>query len=298
MPTSARPPVLIVGMARSGTTLTAEIFAQLGGVHVEMEPHLLWKAGDFHRLADEEPTTRDAAARYVRRTLMARAGAKRLVEKSPPNILRPELVKAAFPEARVVIVDREPAPCIRSNLQRSRRGHGWNFALSLRRYGGFATRATKTKTDLPLARRRLAAWQQIRLRDAPGVLAYMGRMAELKRRGLLPFGPKLERFWDVVRDEGFLGYHVRVHRRWCRHRRTFLELYGDQAAAFRLETLLATPAEVRRLLDFAGVTARETGTETVTRHFRHEPALRRDDADLHEIERRLADDDLRPLAQA
>jgi len=289
MSASARPPVLVVGMARSGTTLTIDVFAQAAGVHVEIEPHLLWKLGDFHRLADEAPAVDATRAEHIRTTLLARAGDKLLVEKSPPNSLRPELVHAAFPDARIVVVDRDPAACIRSNLAHTHRGRGWDLMLSVRRYGGFATRATR-RTDVRIPHRRLAAWQQLRLAESPSVAAYMARMAYLKARGRLPFGPKLQGFASHVRDHGFLAYHVEVHRRWRRHRRRFFDLYGPNAAAFRLEDMLANPAEVTRLLDFAGVPKDAYSAAAVSSHFRRPPpsgAQAVDDPELEAIRREL-----------
>ena len=46
-------PIVIIGMSRSGTTLVGRLLESQPDVHLETEPHMLWKAGSFAHLADD-----------------------------------------------------------------------------------------------------------------------------------------------------------------------------------------------------------------------------------------------------
>ena len=40
-------PIVIIGMSRSGTTFVGRLLESRPGVHLETEPHMVWKAGSF-----------------------------------------------------------------------------------------------------------------------------------------------------------------------------------------------------------------------------------------------------------
>src|SRR4051794_34786290 len=115
-------PIVIIGMSRSGTTLVGRLIEARPGVHLETEPHMVWKAGSFAHLADDVVSSDTRAAAWIRRTLLADAGDRTLVEKSPVNCLRPDLVHRVFPDARIVYVERDARRCIDSNYRRTLNG--------------------------------------------------------------------------------------------------------------------------------------------------------------------------------
>lgn len=111
--------VFVVGMPRSGTTLTEQILASHPAVHgcgelpdltmvARRLLHGIDAATDFPGLPDAD-ALRAGAARYVEAaTRHAPPGAARLVDKEPLNFLHLGLVALMFPRARVVWCRRDP----------------------------------------------------------------------------------------------------------------------------------------------------------------------------------------------
>ena len=85
-------PIVIVGMARSGTALVSHVLGSLPNVHTEIEPHALWKSNNFKYLNDEEYDITEKIVKNIREKLTNNLNGQRLVEKSPINSLRPYLV--------------------------------------------------------------------------------------------------------------------------------------------------------------------------------------------------------------
>jgi hypothetical protein len=244
--------ILIIGMSRSGTTFVGRLLESRPEVHLETEPHMVWKAGSFSHLADDVVEDDQRAAAWIRHTLMAAAGDKTLVEKSPVNCLRPDLVHRVFPDARIVYVERDPARCIDSNYRRTLNHESLKPSIALRKYltprraeGDFGAHLDAT------GGRSLR--KQVRPRDWIPFAVYTARLLWTRQtKGPLPFGPKTEGFVEIVRRDGPLAYHVEVLRVAQERKARFVELYGDRLATFRLETLQTEPAEIARLFGFCG----------------------------------------------
>ena len=119
-------PVFIVGMPRSGTTLTEQILAAHPDVHGCGElPDLQLVARRLPFAPDgiDQAMADGAIARYLQAaTRHAPAGAARLVDKEPLNFLHLGLVALLFPRARVVWCRRDPRDIAVSI-------YGENFAL-------------------------------------------------------------------------------------------------------------------------------------------------------------------------
>lgn len=110
-------PLFIVGMPRSGTTLTEQILAAHPACHGCGElPDIALIArqlSEVMAVADSAGLPaeflRDAAARYLRAaTRNAPAAARLLVDKAPLNFFHLGLVARLFPQARVVWCRRDP----------------------------------------------------------------------------------------------------------------------------------------------------------------------------------------------
>jgi hypothetical protein len=251
----AREPILIIGMSRSGTTLVARLLEAQPGVHLETEPHMLWKAGSFRHLADDVVEDDPRAAAWIRSSLLSAAGTRTLVEKSPVNCLRPDLVHRVFPDARVVYVERDAARCIDSNYRRTLNQESLKPSIVFRKYV-VPKRGDREGSDFG---RHLDATggrslrDQVRRSDWVPFSIYAARMLWLRQtKGPMPFGPKAEGFVDKIRRDGALAYHVEVFRIAKERKRRFEALYGERLAGFRLEALQTDPAEVARLYDFCG----------------------------------------------
>ena len=273
-------------MARSGTTLVSHLLGSLDSVHLEIEPHVLWKAGNFRHLSDNEFSIRPQAVDWIRRTLLAASGEKTLIEKSPVNCIRPALVHAVFPEARIVYVERDPVCCVNSNLKRSLTRDSFRFSIIFRKYFRYTG-----SEDLNGAIGKRKLHQQLRLADLPMFLIYSLRMMWLRNvRNLLPFGPKLKGFQDTVAREGLVGYHVNVMVEAVRCKKMFRELYGPRFKTFQLEELQRKPEEIRRLYDYCGFSVSDKFIHQMMETFNAEKvsfvSMRGENG--QEIEKRLA----------
>lgn len=243
-------PIVIIGMSRSGTTLVGRLLESQPGVHLETEPHMVWKAGSFAHIADDRVEDDTRAAAWIRHTLLSAAATKTLVEKSPVNCLRPDLVHRVFPDARIVYVERDPARCIDSNYRRTLNRESLKPSIVLRKYlspkrgeGDFGAHLDATGGR--------ALHEQVRPRDWLPFAVYTARLLWLRQtKGPLPFGPKTEGFVDIVQRDGPLAYHVEVYRIAQDRKARFESLYGDRMASFRLEALQSDPAEIERLFAF------------------------------------------------
>ena len=240
-------PVIIVGMARSGTTLVSHILGSLPNVHTEVEPHALWKAGNFKYFNDEEYEITPEITGYIRKKLTKKLSGKILAEKSPINCLRPDLVHAVFP-AKIVYIERDPIRCIYSNYSRSIKKDSFKLSIAFKKYFFY----TGSK-DLSGAISDRNIFQQVSVKDIPYILMYAAKMIYLRQFYTLPFGPKLKNFMQIVNDKGLLGYHVEVYRRSMKYKQRYIELFGNNLEVFNMENIMISSQEIKRMVDFTEV---------------------------------------------
>lgn len=114
-----RPPIILFGNTRSGTTLVQNLL----GVHPEVvewyEPRTLWLYADPGRRHDEfdESDASDKVRRYIRARFLKyqqQHGNCIVMEKTPANILKIPYVRAIFPEATYLFIVRNPFSYISS----------------------------------------------------------------------------------------------------------------------------------------------------------------------------------------
>ncbi len=106
-------PIILVGTARSGTTMLATLFKELPGIAVWHEPRTLWNYADPSRRHDRflEEDADLGVCSYIRRRFEGYARSRNasvLFEKTPVNVLRVPYVARIFPEATFVHVVRHP----------------------------------------------------------------------------------------------------------------------------------------------------------------------------------------------
>ncbi len=106
-------PVFIVGMPRSGTSLTEQILASHAQVHGAGELRF-WHAEtvrfDASRRRGEDGigAIADIARRALRHLHAKSADATRVIDKMPANFINLGLIHAAFPNARIIHMQRHP----------------------------------------------------------------------------------------------------------------------------------------------------------------------------------------------
>ena len=242
-------PVLIVGMARSGTTLVSHILGSLPGVHIEVEPHALWKSGNFKYFNDEQYDITDTIVKNIQQKFSENIGEKILVEKSPINSLRPHLVHAVFPDAKIIYIEREPVRCIYSNYQRSVKKDSFKLSIILKKY--FVYTGSK---DLSGAISQRKLFQQISISDLPAFIRYTAYMFYLRQvSGHLPFGPKLKNFASHVKEKGLLDYHVSVYKKSQICKEKYKELYKENMQVFSMEKIMEGDDEINNMISFSGI---------------------------------------------
>lgn len=122
MPEALKPPVLVIGGTRSGTTMLGRLLGEAPGMCFFHEPNTLWRTGHAYR--DTDLATEADARPWVRRRIRAAFArfqaaheGRRIVEKSPYNVVRVRFVHAIFPEARIVHIYRDGRAMLRSQVE-------------------------------------------------------------------------------------------------------------------------------------------------------------------------------------
>lgn len=108
-----KPPIILLGNVRSGTSMTRELFEMHPSVTTIREPRTVWMYADpgrpHDRFTEEDATPR--VRRYIRKRFLGfqrERGGLRLMEKTPSNLMRIPFVHKVFPEARYLYLIREP----------------------------------------------------------------------------------------------------------------------------------------------------------------------------------------------
>jgi len=234
-------PIVVLGAARSGTTLTADLMASHPTLAYWIEPRYIWNFGrplaPDDRRAASEATPRVRA--YIRRRFEAyaqRLAKARFMEKTPSNCFRVPFVHAVLPDARFIHVIRD----------------GRDVTLS-------AVRKWTSPPDPTAIRRRLRSFE-IPLADAPFYAAAAVR--DVIGRQVMPekafiWGPRYPGIRTVRAEQ---GVEVACAVQWRESVRACLDglahVPAEQQIEVRFERLVADPeAEMARLLAFAGLDA-------------------------------------------
>jgi len=114
-----KPPIILFGNFRSGTTLLQKLISTHPDVVPLYEPVGLWLYADPGRSHDEfeESDATDKVKRYIRNEFLKyqqQHENRMIVEKTPHNILRIPYVRAIFPEAHFLYIVRNPLSFVSS----------------------------------------------------------------------------------------------------------------------------------------------------------------------------------------
>lgn len=203
-----RSPLLVVGAARSGTTLIGE---RLLGSHPDVlywsEPSFVWRYGNAYKLHDL--LTEDDCSERIRHRIRAAFTAKAaeqpdalLVEKTPGNSYRMAFVLSILPEAKVLHVIRDGRQVARSAREEwAGRGGTALDSASVRRLGGTRRLATLIGRDLRWSERFMGP---VSVLELPAYLPRTGGflLRQVLHKSWLPWGP---RFPGILRSRWQLG---------------------------------------------------------------------------------------------
>ncbi len=119
MATELKPPIILFGNTRSGTTIVQDVISAHPGVVSWYEPSELWLYADPSRPHDEFEAhdATERAKRYIRKRFLQyqeQNNGARVFEKTPKNIFKIPYVHAIFPEAAYLYIVRNPFSFISS----------------------------------------------------------------------------------------------------------------------------------------------------------------------------------------
>lgn len=215
--------VLIVGCARSGTSILGELVAAHPEVKYIFEAHSIWELGglgenDSHRLTARNATP--VVSQQVREWFQAQSeGSPVLLEKNPRNILRVPYVHAIFPEARIIHIvrdGRDVACSMVPGCGREEWGHlkppSWRELF--KNYSGVerCARAWKDILEIGLQDLGTIPHMQVRYEDllanpaaqAARILGYIG----------LEMHPQVQAFCQRIANDTSSPYHAKNQDSW------------------------------------------------------------------------------------
>ena len=118
--TSLKPPIFLLGNVRSGTSMMHSFFNLHPEVRSWYEPRTVWVYADPGRRHDrfDASDASDSVRRYIRKRFLKRQvqhDNRRVMEKTPSNLLRIPYVRAIFPESKYLYLVREPLAYLSSS---------------------------------------------------------------------------------------------------------------------------------------------------------------------------------------
>lgn len=126
-----KPPVILIGSQRSGTTFMGNIFRKEPDFAYWEEPRHVWTRGNAYTRDDRlvERHARPRIKAYIRQTFADFAQDKRFCGKTPSNCLRIPFVREVIPEARLLLILRDGRAVLRSTGEIMQQGVSTNRVL-------------------------------------------------------------------------------------------------------------------------------------------------------------------------
>lgn len=250
--------VLLVGAARSGTTLLAEqILAHHPQVAYWSEPDHVWNYGNLYRQNDSRGASEatEDVKRHIRSSFESqwrKQGRKPvLLEKTPANCLRIPFIREVFPGAKLIHLVRD--------------GRDVALSASVEWQGGKNVQEQDGSWWKGVSDGLRVIWEQIMLRDMLSTLRlkqlpyYAWRALQLIRMRVLglgaTWGPKVPGLRDLLNERSLIEVCA-IQWRECVDRALAGLPAGDSdlMMELRYEELLDAPRrEVCRTLEFMGL---------------------------------------------
>jgi hypothetical protein len=220
-----RPPIILLGNTRSGTTIVQKIMSVHPDLAEWYEPNALWLYADPGRIYDEfsERDATGSVKRYIRNRFLKyqkQHGNRVILEKSPQNILRIPYVRAIFPEAIYLYIVRNPFSFI-SSVE-----YKWQKTVTAR---GIARRLK----DTPFS--QLHHWVRRYVRQQ-----FNKRV--LRRKYLSIWGPRYKGIYKDLKTQNLLTVIARQWSECSRQAEEALALFdNDQILRLRYEDFVDNP---------------------------------------------------------
>ena len=243
-----KPPIILLGNFRSGTTMLHKLISTHPDVVSLYEPVGLWLYADPGRSHDEfdEKDATDTVKRYIRNKFLnyqQQHGNRIVVEKTPHNILRIPYVRAIFPEAHFLYIVRNPLSFVSS---------------------------VELKWQQPATRKRIV--KRLKFTPFAQLHHYLKRFLSqqwnnriLRRKYLSIWGPRYKGIQEDLKTENLM---VVIARQWSRSSgkaERDLALFEDgQVLRLRYEDFVQDPiSDMERIFAHCGLQMTDDMTKTV-----------------------------------
>lgn len=271
MSTELKPPIILFGNTRSGTTIVQKLICAHPEVVQWYEPRTLWLYADPGRRHDEfdEHDASDKVKRYIRKQFLKyqeQNGNCIVMENTPANILKIPYVRAIFPEAVYLFIVRNPFSFI-SSVE-----HKWQRPLTMKG-----------------VRRRLQSTPTTQLHY------YAGRLIRdnfnkrvLRRKYLSLWGPRYKEMEQDLKTQDLLSV---IARQWAacskKAEADLAQFEGGRVLRLKYEDFVVDPvADLERICAHAGLEMTEemvTAAKTWVKSDRQLKWQRFDPCDLARI---------------
>lgn len=238
---------LIMGCARSGTSILGELIAAHPQVRYKHEAHAVWdRAGlgenESHRLTQAHASAE--VQRVIRKKFAEEQGSATLfAEKCPRSVLRVPFIREVFPEAKLIhiVSDGRDVACsmlpgIGADEWRHLKPPAWRQLMQNEL--GIVRCALAWKTILEIALQDLAQTPHFMLRYEDLVAEPENKAREVFEFLELPFAPEVAAFCENIQNETANSYHAQKQVKW------FREDHGVRVGRWR-ENM--SPAEAARV---------------------------------------------------
>lgn len=255
-------PIIILGAARSGTTMLAEtILAKHPQTKYWNEPNYIWRAFSPFKTSDliDESECTESYIKFIRDIFIGKDNledGKRLLEKTPANCLRGPAIRKIFPDAKFIHVIRDGRSVVKSaaNEWKAKKTNSLD-SIGLRKKSLLPRIIDIFKQESSLAI-RFSHWRLI-----IGIPFYFIRFIQMLIRqtfnnSRIPWGPRIPGMSEIRRSYGL--YEACAYQ-WCvctQSARCFgAKLPQDQYLEIRFEDIVLNPKaiieDIIRFLDLS-----------------------------------------------
>lgn len=250
--------VFIVGSPRSGTTVTAEELAKHPDIGYFYEPYYMWNyiSGSGEDDASGEEGATPEAINFIRRNALAfqqKCGTRFVIEQSPEESLKLDLIKKVLPKARYIHLVRDGYDCVTSIANEWEKR---SQSVKQKNPAEIAGRVLTTLGRQPFMRFRLMQlWFEL---NESGLLRPWNWANKSKWKGNPGWGVRIAGWQRILEDQGQMALNAHQWATTVEKVLTFLDAHDKSACIqMRYEDLAREPEK-----EFSEI-QRWIGVETV-----------------------------------